>query len=60
MNTHPHPIDAQATRGLIAAVILIVGFGLLALVIRIDPPAGWVDGPSTGAASAATVAAWGD
>ena len=26
MNTHPHTIDAQATRGLISAVVLIVGF----------------------------------
>ena len=51
MNTHPHTIDAQATRGLISAVVLIVGFGVLALVARIDPPAGWGQFPPSGGAT---------
>ena len=59
MNTHPHSIDAQASRGLIAAVVLIVGFGVLALVARIDPPAGWGQLPSPGGATE-VVAEFGD
>ena len=61
MNTQPHPIDAQASRGLIAAVVLIVGFGVLALVARIDPPAaGWGQLPSSGGATEVVVAEFGD
>jgi hypothetical protein len=35
MNTHP--IDAPASRSLIAAFLLIVAFGVLALVVRVEP-----------------------
>jgi hypothetical protein len=58
MNTQPHTFDAQASRGLIAAVVLIVSFGLLALVARIDPPPGWGELPSSGGAT--EVAEFGD
>jgi hypothetical protein len=37
MPTHPHPIDAAASRGLVAAFILIVGFGVLALAGEFRP-----------------------
>ena len=59
MNTQPHTIDAQASRGLIAAVVLIVGFGVLALVVPIPPPAGWGQLPSSGGATQ-VVAEFGD
>jgi hypothetical protein len=59
MNTQPHTIDARASRGLVAAVVLIVGFGVLALVARIDPPAGWGQLPSSGGATE-IVAEFGD
>jgi hypothetical protein len=59
MNTQPHTIDAQASRGLVAAVVLIVGFGVLALVARIDAPAGWGQLPASGGATE-LVAEWGD
>lgn len=32
-----HPIDAPASRSLIAAFFLIVAFGVLALLVRVEP-----------------------
>ena len=60
MTTQAHPIDVPASRGLIAAVILLVGFGVLAFAGHLVPRAGWTQGPSTGAAETEVVAEWGD
>ena len=51
MNTQPHSIDTQATRGLIAAFMLIVGFGVLALGTHLQPRAGWGQLPPSGGAT---------
>ena len=32
-----HPIDARPSRSLIAAFFLIVAFGVLALLVRVEP-----------------------
>jgi hypothetical protein len=60
MTTQVHPIDVPATRGLIAALILILGFGVFALAGHVIPRAGWTQEPSSGAAATPDVAEWGD
>jgi hypothetical protein len=60
MTTQTHPIDVPTSRALISAVILIVGFGVLALAGHVVPRAGWTQGASTGAPETEVVAEWGD
>ena len=59
MPTQTHLIDAPASRPLIAASILIVALGLLALGPQVHPRSGSMQGPSTDTATEA-VAEWGD
>lgn len=59
MPTETHPIDARANLSLIAAFLLIIGFGVVALVVPIHSLNGSMQGPSTGAATEA-VAEFGD
>jgi hypothetical protein len=59
MPTENHLIEAPASRPLIAAFILIVGLGVLALAAYVHPRSGSMQGPSTGAATEA-VAEFGD
>ena len=59
MPTETHPIDAQASLSLVAAFILIVGLGVLALVIPVHPWSSSMQGHSTGAGTEA-VAEFGD
>ena len=59
MTTQTHKIDVPPSRSLIAAFILIVGLGVLALVARVNPPAGWAQFPAGGGATE-VVAEFGD
>ena len=56
MPTQPHPIDAAASRGLIAAVLLIFGAGVLALAGEFTPGSGSMQHPSNNPAATRTVA----
>jgi hypothetical protein len=47
MPTQPHPLDAPASRSRIAAFILIVGLGVLAVVAQAHPRNGSDLGPWT-------------
>ena len=58
MHTQTHPIDAPVSRSLIAAVVLIVGFGVLAMAVDVHPRTGSMQGFSTEASN--TVAECGD
>jgi hypothetical protein len=60
MPTQPHPIDRPASLSLVAAFMLIVGFGVLALVVPLQPRSGSMQGVSTEATATDTVAEWGD
>ena len=51
-----HPFDAPASRSLIAAFLLIVALGLLALVVHVEPR----NGSSTDAVTAEAIAQFGD
>jgi hypothetical protein len=55
MTTQTHPIDVPATRALISAFVLIVGFGVLVLTAQFQSRSGSMQAPSTEA-----VAEWGD
>lgn len=50
------PFDAPASRSLIAAFFLIVAFGLLALVVQVEPRTA----DSTGAITAEAMAQFGE
>jgi hypothetical protein len=60
MTTHTHPIDARANVSLIAAFILIVGFGVLALATDVRPRSESMQVPSTEGTSTEAVVEWGD
>jgi hypothetical protein len=49
------PFDAPASRSLIAAFLLIVALGVLALVVQVEPR----NGPSNGGVPAGAVATFG-
>ena len=51
MPTETHPIDARPSLSLIAAFMLIVGFGVLALGSHLQPRAGWGQLPASGGAT---------
>ena len=57
MSTHNHPIDAPASPSRIAAFILIVGLGVLAVTAHLHPRSG---GLSTDATASESVAEFGD
>ena len=59
MTTQTHNIDVPPSRSLIAAVVLIVSLGVLALVARVNPPAGWAQLPPAGG-STEVIAEFGD
>jgi hypothetical protein len=60
MTTQAQPIDVPAGRGLIAAAILILGFGVFVLGGHLVSRAGWTQESSTGAPMTEPVAEWGD
>ena len=60
MTTRAQPIDVPASRGLIAAAILILGLGVFAVGGHLVSRAGWTQEPSTGAPVTEPVAEWGD
>ena len=57
MTTQTHPIDAPASLSRIAAFILIVGLGALAVTAHVHPRSG---GPSSDATASESVAEFGD
>jgi len=59
MPTQTHNIEVPPSRSLIAAFVLIVALGVIALVARVNPPAGWTQFPSGGGATE-VVAEFGD
>ena len=60
MTTETHPIDARPSLSLIAASILIVVAGALALGAHVHPRGGSMQGSSTGATATEVVAEFGD
>jgi len=60
MPTQTHLIDAPPSFSRVAAFVLIVGLGVLALAAHVHPRSGSVLGPSTDAIATEAVAEFGD
>ena len=60
MPTHNSRIDARANVSLIAAFILIVGFGVLALATDVRPRSESMQGSSAEGTATEAVVEWGD
>ena len=60
MPTETHPIDARPSISLLAAAILIVGFGVLALAGQFHPRSESTQGSSTDEIATEAVAEFGD